>query len=192
MGDGSHGATLWVSAGFPGLSVQHLLQPPKVGSVGKAGCRGGGRRCPPTYTYHLLLRAKTDSAEAAGASWPGSRALLEGTAHSRTHRACFAKAALIAAALLPSSCTVSARGWWSSPLQGTVTALLVLCSPQAVKCKQKKKTKKNQKWFGVFFPLWAENRPFYLPYVRVEILRLSLLFRSELLMVGGIYTCMVG
>lgn len=150
MGDGSHGATLWVSPGLSGASVQHLLQPPTVGSVGKAGRRGGGRRCPPPYPYHLLLRAKTDSAEAAGASWPGSRALLEGTARSRTRRACFAKAALIAAVLLPSSRTVSARGWWSSPLQGTVTALLVLCSPQVVKCKKKKR--KNKRSGLGFFP----------------------------------------
>lgn len=71
---------------------------------------------------------------------------------------------------------------------GHGSACLVLTTGGEV--QEKKKEKIKEVVWG-FFLLWAENRPFYLPYVRVKILRLSL-FRSEVLMVGGVYTCMVG
>lgn len=98
-------------------------------------------RGPPPYSCHFLLRARRDSAEAAGASWPASRTVLEGTAHLRTHCACFAKAALITAVLLPSSRPISDKGWLASLLQGTITALLVLHSLHMVKYKHKKSKK---------------------------------------------------
>lgn len=49
------------------------------------------------------------------------------------------------------------------------------------------KRKIKKKGFGVFFLLWAENRPFHLSHVRVNILRPSLLF-----LVDDIYTCILG
>lgn len=149
--DISRGATPWVSA----LLTRMSMQSPKAGGLAKRSCRGGGRcwgggmRASPPYSCHLLLRAKKDSAEAAGACWPASRTVFEGIAHLRTHCACFAKAALITAALLPSSCPNSDKGWLASPLHSS--ACLRLTTDGEIQTHTQKK-----KWFGLVWFFFSD------------------------------------
>lgn len=70
----------------------------------------GGALHPTLFLCHLLHKANADSAEAADACWPCSRAGLGGAAHSRTSPACFAKAkTLTAVSPFPGPCTISCQ-----------------------------------------------------------------------------------
>lgn len=145
---------MWVPAQFSDMSCITSCSPHEGGGVGKMGCRswgrcwGGGRRCPPPCPCHLLLWAKTDSQRLLVPPGPDPGCPWM-SCPLKDSRACFAKAAVITAALLPASCLVSTSLWLSSPLQGTAMVLSDLPSPQVVEC-----WKKLRKTWSVFL-VWA-------------------------------------